>query len=237
MKRALAVAALAAVLWAPAAAQAPPAKKPPARPAAKPAARPAAPVRRVTESPEVTCPNVLGVGVGSQLQFYDVLTGRNPADGVVIHLPPHKGILSLTFDLHNRHTYSEEAVKTGRAYANYTATIGVLTMDGTLLSRAVVRSEFRTAKDLLDRIGGGAGPRGLKAVAPVGSERISLDVPENVDAVSLLGEKLTVLSRNGTETFTAPQRPIAAVSNIVIAFQPAPKPAARPPAKPPVKKK
>jgi hypothetical protein len=180
---------------------------------------------------------VLGIGVASKLQFCDVLTGRNPADGVLIHLPPHKGVLTLTFDLHNRHTYSEEAVRAGRAYANYTATIGALTMDGTLLSRAVVRSEFRSAKDLLDRIGGGAGPRGLKAVAPVGNERISIDVPETVDEVSLLGEKLTVLGRNGTETFTAPQRPIAAVSNIVIDYQPAPKAPVKLPAKPPVRKK
>jgi hypothetical protein len=33
----------------------------------------------------------------------------------------------LTFDLHNLHLYSEELVKARRAYARYTATIGVLT--------------------------------------------------------------------------------------------------------------
>jgi hypothetical protein len=221
--RALIAAAVALALAGPAASQTAAPKKPAPRPAAKPAAP-----RRVTEAADVACPNVLGVGVGSQLQFCDVLTGRNPADGVVIHLPPHRGVLTLTFDLHNRHTYSEEAVRAGKAYANYTATIGALTMDGTLISRAVVRSEFRSAKDLLDRIAGGAGPRGLKAVAPVGTERISIDVPENVDAVSLLGEKLTVLGRSGTETFTAVQRPIAAVSNVIIDYQPTTKATANP---------
>ena len=45
--------------------------------------------------------------------------------------------------------------------------------------------------------------------------------------MSLLGEKLTVLSVNGTETFTAAQRPIAVVSNINIDYQPAPKPPAK----------
>jgi hypothetical protein len=230
--RAFIVASIALVLAVPAASQTAAPRKPLPRPAVKPAAP-----RRVTEGADVACPNVLGVGVASQLQFCDVLTGRNPADGVIIHLPPHKGVLTLTFDLHNRQTYSEEAVRAGKAYANYTATIGALTMDGTLLSRAVVRSEFRSAKDLLDRIAGGAGPRGLKAVAPVGTERISIDVPENVDAVSLLGEKLTVLGRNGTETFTAAQRPIAAVSNIVIDYLPAPKAVVKPPAKPPIRKK
>jgi hypothetical protein len=232
MARGFMAAAIVLALAAPAAPQTAAPKKPASRQAAKPAAP-----SRVTEPADVSCPNLLGVGVASQLQFCDVLTGRNPAEGVIVHLPPHRGVLTLTFDLHNRHTYSEEAVRAGKAYANYTATIGVLTMDGTLLSRAVVRSEFRSANDLLDRISGGAGPKGLKAVAPVGTERISIDVPENVDAVSLLGEKLTVLGRNGTETFVAVQRPIAAVSNFTVDYRPAAKGRAKPPAKPPVKKK
>ena len=52
---------------------------------------------------------------------------------------------TLTFDLHNRHTYSEEQVRANRAFARYTATIGVLTMDNTLISRAAVQNEFRTS--------------------------------------------------------------------------------------------
>lgn len=235
MTRCLIAAAAVLVLVAPVASQTPP-KKPAAGPAAKPAPRQATP-RRITESAEVSCPNILGTGVETKLVYCDVLTGRNPADGMVIHLPPHRGVLTLAFNLHNRHTYSEEMVKAGKAYANYTATIGVLTMDGTLLSRAVVRSEFRSARDLVDRIDGGAGPSRLKAVAPVGAERISLAIPENVDQVSLLGEKLTVLGRNGTEMFTAPQRPIASVSNVVIDYMPSTKAPAKPPAKPPVVKK
>jgi hypothetical protein len=225
---ALAVALLAA---APAAGQTKkPATKKPA--AAKPAPKPPEP-KRMAGPAKVSCPQILGNGLGSKLQFCDVVTGRNPAEGILIQLPPHKGLLTLTLDLHNRHTYSEDLVKAGRGYANYTATIGALTPDGTLLARGVVRSEFRTAKDLLDRIGGGAGPRGMKAIAPIGTERISIDVPEEVNEVSLLGEKLTVLTVNGTETFTAPQRPIAVVSNINIDYQPLPP---KPPAKPPAKK-
>lgn len=232
MPRGLAAALLALVLVSPAAAQ----TTAPKKPAARPSARPAIP-RRVTESADLTCPNLLGTGVGSHLAYCDILTGRDPAVGMLVHLPPHRGVLTLTFDLHNRHTYSEEATRAGRAYANYTATIGVLTMSGTLLARAVVRSEFRSAKDLVDRVGGGAGPRGLKAVAPVGTERITLPIPENVNEVSLLGERLTVLGRSGTETFTALNRPIATVSNVVIDYMPAPRPPARRPVKPPVPRK
>ena len=76
----------------------------------------------------------------------------------------------LPLNLHNLHLYSEEQVKARRAYARYTATIGVLTMDNTLLSRAVVQNEVRTATDLIDRVSGGAGPGSVKAVAPTGVE-------------------------------------------------------------------
>jgi len=211
--------------------------KPAAKPTAKPAAKPVPLPPRVAEPAKVTCPHVLGTGLGNRLEFCDVLTGRNPAEGILIKLPMHKGPLTLTFDLHNRHMYSEDLVKAGKAYANYTSTIGVLTIDGTLLARGVVRSEFRTAKDLFERIGGGAGPKGMKAVAPVGNQRISIDVPEEVNEVSLLGEKMTVISLNGTETFTSLQRPIAVVSNLNVDYQPPPKPPAKPAAKTPVKKK
>ena len=246
MRRALAM--LAAVLLSPgpAVAQTSTAKPPAAKTApkqgaakstAKPTAKPAPLPPRVAEPAKVTCPHVLGTGLSSRLEFCDVLTGRNPAEGILIKLPAHKGPLTLTFDLHNRHTYSEDQVKAGKGYANYTSTIGVLTMDGTLLARGVVRSEFRTAKDLFERIGGGAGPKGTKAVTPVGVERLSIDVPEEVNEVSLLGERMTVLSLNGTETFTALQRPIAVVSNLNVDDQPPPKAPAKPAAKTPVKKK
>ena len=102
--------------------------------------------------------------------------------------------MTLTFDLHNRHTYSEELIKTNRAYRHYTATIGVLTADNTLLTRAVVQNEFRTAADLVDRVSGGAGPGGVKAVAPTGTESIIVDDPRRPsESVSILGEKLTVI--------------------------------------------
>ena len=75
----------------------------------------------------MTCPASLGGGVTTKVMYYDVMTGRDPAAGITIKLPPHKGPVTLTFDLHNRHTYSEEQTKANRAYARYTATVGVLT--------------------------------------------------------------------------------------------------------------
>jgi hypothetical protein len=191
-----------------------------------------APARRspppppIVVAPEIRCPTPLGVGVTSNREYCDVMSGHDPAQGIVIDLPPHEGPVTLTFDLHNRHTYSEEQVKANRAAARYTAVIGVLTADNTLISRAAVQSEFRTAADLVERIEGGAGPRGVKAVAPTGTAAIKIVVPEEEMLVSLLGEKLNVDRPDGTATYTSPGRPIAVVSNVMIEYQPAPPPRA-----------
>jgi hypothetical protein len=188
-----------------------------------PAKRPAAPAAGTKTEPAVfECPSLLGEGVTTKRSFCDVLTGRDPATGIVIKLPPHTGTVTLTFDLHNRHTYSEELIKTGRGYRHYTATIGVLTADNTLLTRAVVQNEFRTAADLVDRVSGGAGPGGVKAVAPTGTESISITIAAAEQTVSILGEKLVVVGVDGTDNFSAPGRPIAVISNVMLKYRPGP---------------
>jgi hypothetical protein len=198
------------------------------RPASKPAAL-------KTEAAVLECPSTLGVGVNSRRTFCDVLTGRDPAGGILVKLPPHSGNVTLTFDLHNRHTYSEELVKANRGYRRYTATVGVMYMDVTLISRATFQNEFRSAIDLVDRIEGGAGAGGVKAVAPTGTEPITMTITDDTDMVSILGEKLNVVRPDGgPDNFTAPGRPIALVSNVQIAYRP--KPAAKPARKPTPKK-
>jgi hypothetical protein len=178
----------------------------------------------------MTCPAALGVGIKTHRSYCDVLTGRDPAGGVLIAIPPHQGPVTLTFDLHNRHTYSEELVKTNRAYARYTAVIGALAMDNTLVSRAAIQSEFRKPADLVERIGGGAGPGGVKAVAPVGTEQITITIPAEENQISLLGEKLVVDRAEGPQSlYSSPGRPIAIVSNVMIEYTPPPPP---PPPKP-----
>jgi hypothetical protein len=197
------------------------------RPARKPAPPPVAAPKK--GAPDMTCPAPLGTGVKTRLAFCEVMAGRDPAGGVLIQIPPHKGPAILSFDLHNLHTYSEEQVKAHRAFTRYTATIGVLTMDNTLISRAVVQSEFRAAADLVDRVGGGAGPGGVKAVAPTGTESVTIEVPESEAQVSLLGEKVSVERMDGAATYSQPGRPIALVSNVMLEYRPGPPP--KPPKK------
>ena len=178
----------------------------------------------IIEAADLACLAVLGTGVSTKRTFCDILTGRDPAVGALVKFPPHGGPLTLRFDLHNRHTYSEEEVKANRAYSLYTATIGVLTLDNTLISRAVVQSEFKRREDLFDRIGGGAGG-GFKAVAPIGVEPIVIAIPAEVETVSFLGEKLEMTSASGHATYLAPGRPIAVVSNVQVEYTPPPPPA------------
>jgi hypothetical protein len=186
--------------------------------------KPAALLPPRKEAPEIICPTPLGTGVTTKLAFCDVMSERDPAAGVIIRFPEHKGPITLTFDLHNRHTYSEEQVKGNRAYSRYTATIGVLTMDNTLVTRAVVQNEFRKVTDFVDRISGGAGPAGIKAVGPTGTESISVVIPEGEPQVSLLGEKVTVERLDGTATYSSAGRPVAIVSNVMIEYHPPPRP-------------
>ncbi len=196
-----------ALLWTPGAkvARAEPGMQ--ARPPARRPAVPAPPVTK-TEPAAIKCPNPLGEGVQTKQSYCDVLTGREPADGIIVDIPPHVGPVTLTFDLHNRHMYSEELVKTNRGYRRYTATIGVLTMD--------------TASDLVDRISGGAGPGGVKAVAPTGLEPISVTIPAEELSVSILGEKVSVVRLDGVDNFTLPGQPVAIISNVMLQYRPAP---------------
>jgi hypothetical protein len=174
------------------------------------------------EPAQVKCPESLGTGLKTKADFCFVLAGRVPADGVLVSIPPHTEA-TLSFDLHNRHTYSEEETGAGRGFARYTAVIGVLSMKGDLLGRGAVQTEFRTVRDLYDRIGGGAGPGGTKAVAPLGREQVRITIPAGVDQVSLLGEVLEGSTSAGRE-IAAPGRPVAIVSNLQIEYLPAPPP-------------
>ncbi len=201
-------------------------KKAPASRAApspkSPAKKSGPPLTRVPAS--LVCPSELGMGVSTRRRYCDVLSGRDPKAGIVVSLPAHQGQATLSFEVHNRHTYSAELIKTKQAYRRYTATIGVLTMDNTLIDRAVIDSEFRTVRDLYDRIGGGAGPGGVKAVAPTGSELVQFAIAGDISEVSILGEKLAVVRPDGEDLFTSAGRPVATISNVMVEYRPAPAP-------------
>jgi hypothetical protein len=176
-----------------------------------------------TEPADISCNATLGSGVRTGRTFCDVLSGREASGGIIVQLPKHTGPATLYFDLHNRHTYSAEQEKAGRAYTRYTATVGVLTLENTLLTRAVIQSEFRKEADLFDRIAASGTP-GVKAVAPTGIESVAIDIPADIDRVSILGEKLATSRLDGDALYTAPGRPVAVISQVVVEYKAPPPP-------------
>jgi hypothetical protein len=164
----------------------------------------------------MTCPAQLGIGLRSGRVFCDVLIVSEAAGGVILQLPKRTASATLLFDLHTRHIYSAEQERSGSGFVRQTATVVALTLEGQLLARGVVRAEVRREADLFDRITGGAGPSGLKAVAPAGVETIAVDVPVKVNTVSLVGEQLVMTTLTGEEVYTTPGRPVAVVSNAVL---------------------
>jgi hypothetical protein len=174
-----------------------------------------------TQPAELTCPAPLGRGVRTGRSFCDVPAGNNAAGGIIVKIPKHQGVATLTFDLHNRQTYSAQEERSGKAYANYTATIGVLTLDNTLLHRFVVQSEFRREADLFDRVVESGSSGAVKAIAPTGVQPVVIDIPAGVDAVSILGEKLVVVRGDGESVYTMAGRPVAIISQAMIEYRPA----------------
>ena len=59
----------------------------------KPAPRKPAPkpVPLKTATPDVKCPSLIGMGIKTVRSFCDVPAGRDPAQGIVVVLPPHTG--------------------------------------------------------------------------------------------------------------------------------------------------
>ena len=173
--------------------------------------------RRV-EPAEVECPSVLGIGVDTDRTYCDVQIGDEIADGIIVRIPPHRGPATVTFTLHGRHTYSQDEVARGRGYARYLATMVVASSEE-VLARPVVLAEFHAVRDLVDRVGGGAGPGGVKAIAPVGAERIRVIVPSNVTEISIVGLALEVRRVDSEETQIARGRAIALISDVHVEYR------------------
>lgn len=170
--------------------------------------------------PAVACAGDLGQGFRTKRQFCDVIVGKDRTDSISITLPPHKGASSLTFDLHNRFGLPEAGTPPEHAYARQLAVVAVIAPGGSVVARLVVEGEFRSAASLFDRIGGGSGPGGAKAIGPGPAEPIRVAIPAALSAVGIVGVKLTVTTSRGTDVFDSPGRPVAIASNFKVEYTP-----------------
>lgn len=168
----------------------------------------------------VACAAELGTGVRTKRQFCDIIVSKDMSDSISITLPPHKGPATLSFDLHNRFGMPEAGAPPDRVYARHEAVLTVIASGGTALSRLVVEGEYRGPASLFDRITGGSGPGGTKAIGPGAAEPVKVTIPAAVSAVGIVGVKLTVTTIRGTNVFDSPGRPVAIASNFKVEFTP-----------------
>jgi hypothetical protein len=170
--------------------------------------------------PAVACAAELGTGLKTKRQFCDIVISKDTTRSINITLPPHKGAATLTFDLHNRFGSPEAGTPPEKAYAKHVAIVAVMAPTGTVVSRLVVEGEFRGMASLFDRIGGGSGPGGAKAIGPGPLEPIHVTIPATLSSIGIVGVKLTVTSMRGTDAFDSPGLPVAIASNFKVEYTP-----------------
>jgi hypothetical protein len=179
----------------------------------------AAPVATVADvTTAFSCATDLGVGLKSKRKFCDIVVSTLPKEGVTMVIPPHTGTSTLRFDLHNRYTLGGPGATAAQMYAKQTAIVAILDQEAATVGKAAVARELRTAVDVFDRIGGGAGPGGAIMVAPGRPEAVVLELPEAVTAISVVGISLEAVSLSEQGTFVNPGRPVAVGSNFRIEY-------------------
>lgn len=169
---------------------------------------------------EVRCAAELGAGEQTRRQFCDVVIAARGSESVIMQVPPRLGEATLMMDLHNRFTVPAADASPAEAFERHTAVVAVVGPTGELIDRAAVGGEFRTVQDLFDRVSGGGRQGGLKGVAPGQPEAVRIVIPEGVNAIGIVGVRLEVLTGTLDDTFDAPGRPVAVVSNLRIEYTP-----------------
>ncbi len=168
-----------------------------------------------------TCASDLGAGLTSRRSYCDVLITKSGQDSVFMSIPAHTGPATLHFDLHNRFTVPASGTPAGEWFMRATAQVAVVRPTGQVIERLAVRSEFRTIKDLFDRISGGAPPGGIKAVAPGRAEPLRVVIPAGLNGAGIVGVKLEYSTlAQPSATADTPGRPIAIVSNVRVEYVP-----------------
>jgi hypothetical protein len=175
----------------------------------------AAPANKfVTES---QCASDLGRGVKSKREFCDIMASTDPAKGVSMRIPPHKGASTLRFDLHNRFAVAGKSLPFARA----SALVAILNANSSaVIDRAAVVNELHTELDLFDRIVG-TGPGGTKTIAPGRAQAATIRIPASVTAIAIVGVRVDLTTKAGSEVFSSPGRPVAIVSNLRLEYTPA----------------
>ncbi len=167
---------------------------------------------------ELQCPSDLGKGVKTKRAFCDISASTDAARGASMRIPPHTGSSTLRFDLHNRFAVAGKTLPFARA----SALVAVINANsGAVIDRGAVVSELREELDLFDRILG-TGPGGTKTIAPGRPQNVTVTIPAAVSAIAIVGVRVELTTKAGSEVFSSPGRPVAIVSNLRLEYTPAP---------------
>jgi hypothetical protein len=186
---------------------------------AEPQTRGAKPPAKRT-SAAFTCAAELGTGTASRRRFCDVVVASVAAESVSVVIPPHSGPATLLFDLHNRFTVDPAPADMALAFMRHAAVVAVIRQTGDIIERMAVTRDYRSPKDLFDRISGAARGAPPKAIAPGAPQAMRVTIPAGVGAIGIVGARLEEWRAAGRAAFDSPGRPIAIVSNVRVEYTP-----------------
>jgi hypothetical protein len=176
------------------------------------------PARRVSTA--FRCAAELGTGVASRRRFCDVIVASVAAQSVSLTIPAHTGAATLLFDLHNRFAIPAADADPAGVFVRHVAVVAVIRQTGEVIGRGAVARDYRSPKDLFDRIAGAGRGAPPKADAPGAPMPVQVEIPAGVSVVGIVGTRLEEWRASGRGAFDSPGRPIAIVSNVRVDYVP-----------------
>jgi hypothetical protein len=152
---------------------------------------------------------IMGKGLTSGAQYYDVVVTRQPTSGILVKLDYSRRNTKFSFDLHHRLSLDPEFVYPATIMTNIevisggTTSMGKFTISDTINAGDVFEEKLdKVSKADVDRY-----------VTPFGRKRISLTTIPGSQSISIVGESVIVTRGTRNTRIETPGQRIAIVSN------------------------
>jgi hypothetical protein len=152
---------------------------------------------------------IFGKGEKSGTTYYDVVITQQPNAGVLLRLPYTRKGGKFTFDLHHRLPLNSdfttaEVTTIVQVLTGATTSIGTYTMsDRVTAADKTAESIVRTSTSEVD-----------KAITPVGTKTIVLDIRPGPQSISIVGQTQIITRGTTTSRIDTPGARIATISNL-----------------------
>jgi hypothetical protein len=155
-------------------------------------------------------PNLLmGKGVTTGRDYYDVVITRQPTSGVLIKLPYTKKGGKFSFDLHHRIAMTNDF----GLPADLTTVIEVLSGGTTSIGVYTIADKINPGDKFDESIAKTSSAEIDKYVTPLSTKTITLDIRPGPQSISIVGQMLSISRGTTTTRIDTPGTRIAAVSN------------------------